>query len=355
MARSTRWFLGSLLVAGLALVACKKDAPAPTASGETAAAATETASPPEARLVVYSGRGAVLVEPLMARFTEQTGVAVDLRFDKSTEALANRLATEGAETPADVFFAQDSGYLGVLGKAGLLAKLPLEIIGMVDPLYADLEGHWVGISGRARVLVYNPTKFKPDDLPNSLMDLPDMALKGRFGWAPANASFQAHISALRHLWGEEMTRSWLTRMKALEPRVYPKNSPQVKAVSKGEIDVGWVNHYYLHKLKASNPDLVAANFTFPNAQDGGNLLMVSGAAITAASKRPALAQKLLSFLVSPEAQGYFAQEVFEYPTRPDVERHPSVPALGAMAARVDQRHLSDVAPTLALLRELGLQ
>ncbi len=305
------------------------------------------------KLVVYSGRGAVLVEPIFEKFTAETGIEVELVFGGSTEELANRLATEGAETPADVFFAQDSGYLGALAEAGLLRPLPDDLTTAVAAPYRNDSGRWVAVSGRARVLVYNPDKVDPATLPASLHELADPRWQGRLGWAPSNASFQAHVSALRALWGEDETRAWLERMIALEPIVYPKNSPQVKAVSSGEIDVGWVNHYYLHKLKSSDPGLVAANYHFRAEGDAGNLMMLTGIALTASTRREALGQELIRFLLGETAQSYFASEVFEYPCREGVPLHPGVPSPEGLV-RVGQEALADVNPTLQLLRELGL-
>lgn len=306
------------------------------------------------KLTVYSGRGAVLVEPLFKQFTQKTGIQVDVRFGQ-TEPLANQLSTERDQSPADLFFAQESGFLGFLGKAGLLAELPKSVLERVPAELRDPEGRWVGTSGRLRVLVYDPKTVKPEDLPKTLEALADPKWKGKLGWAPDNASFQAHITALRHLWGEDKTRAWLEAMIALEPRSYPKNSPQVQAAANGEIAIGWVNHYYLHKLKASNPELAAANYSFSTPGDAGNLIMLAGVGVPKASKQPLLAHRLIEFLLSDEAQAYFVEKDFEYPVRASVAPHPGVPALGDSVVKVDQQHLIDIAPTLALLRELKLQ
>jgi iron(III) transport system substrate-binding protein len=321
--------------------------------GESAKPAAATPKADPVSLTVYSGRGAVLVEPLFERFTKATGIAVEVRYDKSTGALAERLATEGKETPADVFFAQDSGYLGALAERGLLRAVPQTTLTQADEGFRPKSGKWVPVSGRARVLVYSPGRVPAASLPTSLSDLTKPEWKGRLGWAPSNASYQAHVSALRTLWGEEKTRAWLTGIKANEPTVYPKNSPQVRAVSSGEIDLGWVNHYYLHKLKASNPELKAANHSFAKG-DAGNLMMLSGAGISAHTKRAASAEKLLAFFLSDEAQTYFATTVFEYPVRSAIARHPDVPPLSDDLVQVKQAALTDVSGTVALLRSLGL-
>jgi len=324
-------------------------------AAEAAAAEAAAVEPGVDALVVYSGRGAVLVGPLLEIFTKETGIQVDVRYEKSTQTLANRIATEGAQTKADVFFAQDSGWLGALAMAGHLQPLPQNTLEKVSAHNRDASGHWVGTSGRARVLVYSPDRVKVDDLPKTLAELPGVVAKGRFGWAPGNGSYQAHLSALRHLWGEEKTRAWLTELKAIEPLVYPKNSPQVKAVSNGEIDIGWVNHYYLHKLRAANPELSAANYSFPIAGDAGNLMMLSGVAIVSHSNNKQAAEKLVDFLLGKTAQSYFATKTFEYPTIAGIALHEDVPPIDDKMVRADQSHLTDLSGTLTMLRELGLQ
>jgi iron(III) transport system substrate-binding protein len=306
-------------------------------------------------LTLYSGRGAILIEPLLTRFTNETGIPVEVRYEKSTQTLANRIAAEGSQTDADVFFAQDSGWLGALGEAGHLATLPTETLEQVSEHYRDPDGKWIGTSGRARVLVYSPGRIRAEDLPQTLADLPRFAKSGRFGWAPGNGSFQAHVSALRHLWGEEETRTWLEAMQALEPTVYPKNSPQVRAVDNGEIDIGWVNHYYLHKLRTSNPELEAANYSFPTAQDAGNLMMLSGVAIMANSKHSREARAFVNYLLTDQSQQYFANETFEYPSVSSIALHPDVPPIGDKMIRADQTHLTDLSGTLRVLRAIGLQ
>jgi iron(III) transport system substrate-binding protein len=346
-----------VLVIALGLFGCSKgEAPASPAVEEESAGKAETSeeAPEEPQtLVIYSGRSQLLIEPLIEAFEKKTGIETEVRYDKSTQVLANRIATEGAETEADVFFAQDSGYLGALGKKGLLKPLAKALLGTVPDNYRDAAGNWVGISGRARVLVYDPKKLAPEDLPKYLHDLTDPKWKGKMGWAPGNASFQAHVSALRHTWGEDKTKVWLEGIKANETKIYPKNSPQVKAVSNGEIEIGWVNHYYLHKLKASDPKLQASNHSFAKG-DAGNLMMVSGIGVTAASQNEKAATRFIEFLLSVDSQKYLTTKVFEYPANQKVAPNDDLPQIGEAMIRVDQEHLADLGPTLNLLKELKL-
>ena len=183
--------------------------------------------------------------------------------------------------------------------------------------------------------------------------VPCEVLKGRLGWAPGNGSFQAHVSALRSVWGEERTRAWLQGVSANAPTVYPKNSPQVEAAGSGAIDVGWVNHYYLYKF--DHQALGVVNHSFEPG-DAGNLMMLSGAGIRAGSAQAEAAETVVAFLVSETAQQYFAEQTREYPTRPGVSTHPDVPAIAPEAlVVVPQDALADVGATRTMLQELGLQ
>ncbi|MBL91374.1 MAG: iron ABC transporter substrate-binding protein [Myxococcales bacterium] len=337
----------------LALAACSKNETKPIKEPTDAVAATKNEQ--RDSITLYSGRSQVLIEPLLTEFTQRTGIKVDVRYDKSTQNLATRLLSEGAQSKADVFFAQDSGYLGALAKQNVLAQLPEALLALVPATHRDAQGKWIATSGRARVLVYDPSAVQPDDLPKTLSELTDSKWKDKLGWAPGNASFQAHVSALRHLWGEEKAAEWLSKIKDLNPKTYPKNSPQVKGVSNGEIQIGWVNHYYLHKLKAANPELKAANYSFSQAQDAGNVMMLSGIGIVSHSKKKEAAQKLVEHLLSEKSQQHFTTKIYEYPTRTGIKANAALPDISSLMSHVPQEHLADVGGTLKMLRDLKLQ
>ncbi len=226
-------------------------------------------------LVVYSGREEELVEPLFERFEQETGIDVEVRYGDSAE-LAATIAEEGDNSPADVFFAQDPGSLGAVEREGRLAKLPQAALDRVPARFRDPDGHWVGTSGRSRVIAYNTDALSEDDVPDSVFALNDPKWKGKIGIAPTNASFQAFVSAMLLELGEERTRDWLEGLKANEPKLYEKNTPVVEAVGSGEIELGLVNHYYLYLVKEENPDAAVANH-FLTGEDPGALVSVAGA------------------------------------------------------------------------------
>jgi len=204
-------------------------------------------------ITVYSGRQEDLVEGLFERFEEATGIELEVRYGDSAE-LAATIAEEGDNTPADVFFAQDAGSLGAVGAEGLLKELPAETLERVDERFRDPESHWVGTSGRVRVIAYNTEALAEDELPDSIWDFADPAWRGKIGFAPTNASFQAMVTAMRLEAGDERTREWLEAIKANEPRLYENNVQTVEAIAAGEIEAGFVNHYYLYGLLEEQPD-----------------------------------------------------------------------------------------------------
>lgn len=304
-------------------------------------------------LTIYSGRGESMVGALWERLDPELGIALDVQYG-STPEMVTRMLTEGAESPADVIFAQDSGHLGALAARGMLEPLDEGLLAPVAPRYRGADGLWVGTSGRLRVLVYNTDTVQPDDLPDGLKGLADPRWAGKLGWAPGNGSFQAHVSALRHQWGDAETRAWLKGVQANAPKVYPKNSPQVEAAATGAIQVGWVNHYYLYRFDPETTP--AANYSFRAPGDAGNVMMLAGVGVRKGTEKAAAARRFVSWMLSEEVQQYFAQETWEYPTRSGVPTHPDVPQIdAARLSAVPQSALADVGPTRVLLQELGLQ
>lgn len=305
-------------------------------------------------LTVYSGRNERLVGPLYKAFTEKTGIEVKVRYGE-TPQLAATLEEEGAKTPADVFVAQDAGALGALAKAGRLQPLPKELLAKVDARFRSSEGTWVGLSGRARVVAYNTAKVKPEALPTSILGFTDPAWKGRIGWAPTNGSFQAFVTALRLLKGDVAAKQWLEGIKANAPRTYKNNAAIVEALGRGEIDVGFVNHYYLYAAKKDKGDALPVANHFVAAGDPGALVNVAGAGVLKGTKKAEAAQKLISFLLDAQAQKHFSTETFEYPLVPGMEAAAALPPLSKVGSPdLDLSKLEDLRGTLKLLQETGV-
>ena len=323
--------------------------PAPTPEPQIVEVASDPGS-----LVVYSGRSESLVGPIIEQFREATGIDVSTKYG-STGEIAATILEEGGNSPADVFFAQDPGGLGAVAQAGMLNVLPGDIAGLVPGWAQSPTGLWVGISGRARTLVYNTYRLSEDDLPASIFDLTDPKWKSRLGWAPTNGSFQAMVTAMRVLWGEEKTIEWLEGIKANEPGIYPKNTPQVAAAAAGEIDIGLVNHYYLHRFLQEEGDAFGARNYHPTAGGPGSLVLVAGAGILKTSQNQENAEKFLKFMLSKVGQQYFAGQTYEYPLVEGVKTNRLLTPIDEIdKPDVDMADLADLEGTQSLLRELGI-
>ena len=175
-------------------------------------------------LTVYSGRNEAFVGPVIEAFEVATGIDVEVRYGGSAP-LAALLLEEGRNSPADVFLAQDAGALGAVSASGLFATLSNDILNRVEARFRSDDGLWVGITGRARVLVVS-TSVDEADYPASVFDLTDEKYRGRVGWAPTNGSFQAFVTAMRKVHGDERTSEWLRGMIANDVRLFPSNTPR---------------------------------------------------------------------------------------------------------------------------------
>ena len=303
-------------------------------------------------LTVYSGRSETLVGPLIDRFKEDTGIDVSVKY-AGTPQLAATLLEEGDNTPADVFFAQDPGGLGAV--AEMLSPLEEDVLTKVPQWAVSSDGVWVGISGRARTVVYNTDTLTPDDLPDDLKGFTDPKWKGRLGWAPTNASFQTMVTAMRSMWGDQRTVQWLENIQANDPKVYPKNTPIVSAAASGEIDVGLVNHYYLHRFLAEQGDSFSARNYHPPAGGPGAIVMVSGVGILEESDNKDNAQQFIDYLLSDISQKYFVEETYEYPLASGIPVAERVSPLSEINnPDLSSSALSDLEGTQALLREAGI-
>ena len=306
-------------------------------------------------LVVYSGRSKGLVHPIIKQFEKETGITVKVRYG-NTAQLAVALLEEGEKSPADLFWAQDAGALGAVSKQGLFQTLPESITSKVPDKFRNAEGMWTATSGRARVLAYAPERVKAEELPSSIFDLTDTKWKGRVGWAPQNASFQAFVTAMRVLEGEERAEEWLRGMKANGAKTYPKNTPIIQGLASGEIDLGLPNHYYLMRFKKSNSGYPVEQ-TFFASGNAGNLVNIAGIGVLKSSTHAEEVSSFVEYLLSPKVQQLFVSEIFEYPVTDAVipsEKLLPLDELLNLTPELNLEKLDDLEGTLKLLREADI-
>lgn len=303
-------------------------------------------------LVIYSGREEKLIGPLIERAKKDLNKDIQVRYGDTAE-LAIALLEEGKNSRADLFFAQDAGALGTLEKKQVTLPIASKLLNKVDSRFRSAKGHWLGISGRARVIDYNTKLVKEGELPKSISQLTEPKWRDKVGWAPTNGSFQSFITAMRVLEGDEKTLQWLKAMKANGVKDYGKNAAIVEAVGRGEVHLGLVNNYYLYRFKKTDPNFpVAHHYT---SKDAGSMINVAGVAITNTTDQKADAEALIDYLLKQSSQNYFAQETNEYPLVKGIPA-PSkqVPINKLNPPNVNLTDLDDLPATLNLLQQAGV-
>lgn len=319
------------------------------------AACTTGGEAGERSLTVYSGRSEELVGPLFKQFTEETGIKLELRYGDSAE-LAAQLLEEGAGSPAQVFFAQDAGALGAVAAAGLFAKLPAATSTAVPAQYRASDGTWTGVTGRARVIVYDPERVPEAEVPTSVLDLTDPKWRGQVAIAPTNASFQAFITAMRVTLGDTATRGWLQGMVANDAQRYEKNGLILDAVDAGQIKLGLINHYYWYEKAAEiGNTAMRSKVAFTKPGDPGSLVNVAGAGVLKSAGENQEAAEFIEWLLSPATQQWFVANTYEYPLLPNVPAAEGLPPLDSLRGPdVALADLDGLPATLSMLEDVGL-
>ena len=306
----------------------------------------------QADLIVYSGREEELVAPVIEMFEQESGLDVETRYGDSAE-LAATLLEEGENSPADVFFSQDAGALGAVQNDDLLAQLPETTLDRVPAQFRSQAGNWVGISARARVIGYS-TEVDAGELPESILDYTKPEWKGKVGWAPTNASLQTQITAMRDRIGDAAVGDWIEGMVANDAQVYPDNTAVRDAIANGEIDTGLLNHYYIAQAIAEEGDDYPVAIRYLTGSDPGSLVNVAGAAEIEGTNQRERAIEFIDFLLSDQAQEYFADGSKEYPLVPGVRADGSLRPLEEVEQPdLDLSDLDDLQGTLELMREHG--
>lgn len=252
-------------------------------------------------IVVYNAQHESLGREWVEAFTKQTGIKVTMRQGSDMQ-FANQLLQEGEASPADVFLTENSPAMTLVDQAGLFAPVDADTLAQVPEEFRPANGQWIGIAARSTVFAYDKTKLSEDKLPKSLLDLADPAWKGRWAASPSGADFQAIVSALLELKGEEATAKWLKALKE-NATFYKGNSVAMKAVNAGEVEGAVIYHYYWfgdQAKTAENSGNVALHYF--KHQDPGAFLSISGGGIIKSTQHMKDAQAFLKFMTSKEGQ-----------------------------------------------------
>ncbi len=299
------------------------------------------ASAEEGGIVVYNAQHESLAKEWAEGFTKDTGIEVTLRNGGDSE-FSNQIVAEGAASPADVFLTENSPAMVLVENAGLFAPIEPDTLALVPEQFRPSSGNWIGIAARSTVFAYNKEKLSAGQLPKSILDLADPGWKGRWAASPSGADFQAIVSAILELKGEEATAAWLKAMKE-NFTAYKGNGTVMKAVNAGEIDGGVIYHYYWFGDQAKtgeNSGNVELHY-FRN-QDPGAFVSISGGGVLASSKHPEQAQAFIRWIAGKGGQDVLKNGTsYEYAVGKDAQSNPKlVPLADLQAPDVDPSKLN---------------
>jgi iron(III) transport system substrate-binding protein len=307
-------------------------------------------------LTLYSAQHEQVVDMLTAAFTKNTGITVKLHEGEGPD-IASQILQEGADSPADVFFTENSPELILLDEKGLLAPVDPATLAKIPAKYNAADGAWLGVLARENVLDFNPSMIQESAMPASLLDLAKPEWTGKLGIAPSDADFLPLVSAMIKQYGKDKTLTWLQGLKA-NSKIYQDDESVVAAVARGDVATGIVNNYYWARLETDlGPDKIDSKLYHFKGGDIGGLVNISGAAVLKSSKNQAAAQKFLAFLVSRQAQRLLGlSEVdFEYPLRPGVPPNKILlPFKDLQPPAIAAAQLGDDQEAGALLQQAGL-
>ena len=311
-------------------------------------------------ITLYNGQHVQTAESIISGFERATGITVNVRNDDE-DVLADQIVAEGASSPADVIWTENSPALEFLQGKGLLARVDAATLARTPARYNSPQGDWVGVSARVSVLVYNPSLIPRTQLPTSVLELASPRFRGKLAIAPSETDFQPIVTSVLRRYGRAEALRWLAGIKAnAAGHVYPDNETIAADVNRGVAAFGVVNQYYWYRMRAeigaSNIHSQIATFA---PGDPGYVIDVSGAAVLKSSRHQAAAQKFLAYLVSRAGQEVIANPArsisFEYPVASGVTTLAPETPLGQLRPYpITIAQLGEGAAAIALLKEAGL-
>jgi iron(III) transport system substrate-binding protein len=305
-------------------------------------------------LTIYNGQHEQTTAALVKAFERKTGIKTAVRSDDEA-TLANQIVQEGSNSPADVFYTENTPPLEALREHGLLAAAAPAALSSIPARYNSAQGVWVGVSGRVSALVYNTSQLKPSQLPSSILELADPRYKGKLAFAPSETDFQPLVTSIVKFKGKPAAEAWLKGLKS-NGRQLPDNESITAEVNSGQIALGPINHYYWYRLRRAEGGHMSSALHYYAPRDPGYLVNVSGAAVLKSSHHQAAAQRFLEFLVSREGQGVLTHsDSYEYPLRPGVAAPAGLrPFSELQPASLTPAELGDGSEALALEQKAGL-
>jgi iron(III) transport system substrate-binding protein len=308
-------FVFSLLLLVAFMTACGNNENATKNEQEKEVAGLEETG----KLVIYTSRKEELAKPVVEKFEKDTGIDVQALY--SDGKVINKIAEEKNNVQADLLISNDAGEMEYLRTQGLLESSEPSGVDTIDAKYRSEDNSWIGLSARSRIFMYNKDLIKPEELPQTIEDLADDKYNKQFMITRGgNGSMVAHVSALRKLWGDEKTLSWLKKIKKNAGAIVEGHSDIRKAVGAGEYKFGLVNNYYYH-LQLSEPSDNNVGAVYPDQAEGQNGIFVNAAGVANIKDGPNRAStlKFLEWLLKEENQKEFSFASKEVPVNPAIQ------------------------------------
>lgn len=296
---------------------------------------------------LYSYRQPFLIEPMLAEFTRQTGIDVNVVFAR--KGMIEKIKSAGANNPADAILAVDIGQLDALRVADLLEPVDSAVLNANIPAnFRHPGGLWFGLTTRARVALVSKDRVTADEL-QTLSDLADPRMQGRICMRSGKHVYNIGlIAAVIAHDGEAAAEQWLRGVKRnLARKPQGNDRAQAKGIYQGVCDVALTNHYYLGKMATNEqkPEQKlwanAVRVQFFDQNGRGQHVNISGAGVIRNARNKADAIRLIEFLAGDAAQSMYASLNFEYPVKPGVKTHPLVESWGSF--KIDTLGLEEIA------------
>lgn len=327
-------------------------------TGAAALAAAAFAAAPasaDGEVNIYSYRQPFLIQPLLEAFTAETGVKTNVIY--ASKGLGERIAAEGENSPADVLLTVDIGRLDGAKQLGITQPVVSDVVtGNIPAEFRDPEGHWIGLTNRARIVYASKERVAQDSI--TYEELADPKWKGKICTRSGQHVYTIGLiaSMVAHH-GADKTEEWLVGLRDnLARKPAGNDRAQVKAIYAGECDIAIGNTYYMGKMETNDKEpeqkewAASVRILFPNAADRGSHVNIAGVVLAKYAPNKDNALKLIEFLSSPEAQHIYAETNFEYPVTPGVEVSERVKGWGEL--KKDALSLDDIAQNRKTASEL---